>query len=102
VHKIAMPVVAGNEHRPAMAFASWLSIGDQWRLVPCRSHISETLTKTAATKAIGAAEELDGIICAEGSDGGLHYSKMFVAQRQQIGSHSLCESSIDQDYRMGF
>jgi len=74
-----MPIVAGDKQRPAVPLASWLAVGNHRRLVSGGSHVAEPFAETAATKSIGAAEKLDGIIYAERGNGGLHDPQMFVA-----------------------
>ncbi len=72
-----------------MAIALGLVAGYKGCFRSLRGHVSEALAETAATKFLGAAEEFNRIIEAEGSNRELHGPVMLVAQREQVRSHAI-------------
>ena len=74
-----LPVYAGDEHRPPVHFTAWLVGGNNWGFISLWGHIADSLAETAAAEAIGAAEEIDGVVRAVRRDARLHSAVVLVA-----------------------
>jgi len=90
---VALPVQAGDEHRPAMVIATRLLRRKLRRLSPFRSHISQPLAEAAPAELRRAAEKINAIIRVIGRAEWLHRPKVLVTKRQNVAPHDP-ESSI--------
>jgi hypothetical protein len=66
-----------------------LIVGKNRCLATLRRHVSETFAEAALAKLLGAAKELNRIVCAIGRNASLHGAVVLVAERQNVGPHGL-------------
>jgi hypothetical protein len=76
---ITLPVQTGDEHGPAVLFATRLIGGNNRRLVSSRRYIPKGFAETTGTELVGAAEEFDRIVDVEWGQQKLHGSIMLIA-----------------------
>jgi hypothetical protein len=84
---IPLPIETGDEHGPAVFFATRLVSGNQRHGVSLRGHVTEGFAEATLTELIGAAEEFYRIVNVEWSQQKLHGPIMLVAQREDVGPH---------------
>ena len=51
------------------------------------SDVADAFTEAASAEFFGAAEVVDGVVRAEGSQTELHSTEMLIAKREEVGSH---------------
>ena len=93
MNHVALPVQAGDEHRPAMVIATRLVGRKLRRLSPLRSHVSQPLAEAAPAELRRAAEEINAIVRVIRRAERLHRPKVLVTKRQNVAPHHP-ESSI--------
>ena len=79
VDDVVLPVEAGDEHGASVFFATRLVGRNGGRHASFGGGVAQAFAEAAAAELIGAAEEFDGVVRAEGSDARLHRAVMLVA-----------------------
>lgn len=65
------------------------------RFIALRIHVADALAEAASAEFVGAAEVVDGIVCAKRSDARLHGAEMLVAKWEKVGPHGKREDSTE-------
>ena len=84
---IVLPIQAGDEHRSPVLFAAGLVAGDDGRLVPAWSRVTQGFAETTLAELIGTAEKFDRVVDVERGKQEFHGSIVLVAQRQDVRPH---------------
>jgi hypothetical protein len=85
---IALAIERDDEHGTAVELAARLVGGDLRGLVALGVDVSDPFAEGATTEFFSAAEEVDGVVRAIGSEEELHGAEMLVAKREKVHPHA--------------
>jgi len=85
---IALAVEADDEHGTSVAIAIRLSGGEDGWFAVFGGDVADALSEAAVAEAVGAAEEVDGVVGVVGRERELHGAVMLVAKGQEVRPHA--------------
>lgn len=85
---VTLTVEADDEHGTSMTVATGLRRREDGWLATFGCDVTDALSEAAVAESVSAAEEVDGVVGAVGSESRLHGAVVLVAEGQDVRPHA--------------